>query len=157
MRFVRFSLDWASNGEYKFTEENPFKPIKSVDPAAVTSTISEHKIGTFYANDPVVIPEGVKAYAATKEPDMENGVIEMTEVEDIIPAHTGVVIRAAKGDYSFAQAKTNGSVVNGNIKAALSTPGINFNLIVAPVKKAPVDPAETTPSQFFNATCSISL
>ena len=29
MRFVRFSLDWASNGAYKFTDEAPFHPIKS--------------------------------------------------------------------------------------------------------------------------------
>ena len=37
MRFVRFSLDWASNGAYKFTEDNPFKPIKSTNPSAVES------------------------------------------------------------------------------------------------------------------------
>ena len=41
MRFVRFSLDWASNGEYKFTEEAPFKPIKSTNPTAVEE-ITEH-------------------------------------------------------------------------------------------------------------------
>ena len=35
MRFVRFSLDWASNGTYKFTEENPFKPIKSTTPTDI--------------------------------------------------------------------------------------------------------------------------
>ena len=35
MRFVRFSLDWASNGQYKFTEENPFKPIKSTNPTDI--------------------------------------------------------------------------------------------------------------------------
>ena len=35
MRFVRFSLDWASNGTYKFTEENPFKPIKSTKPTGI--------------------------------------------------------------------------------------------------------------------------
>ncbi len=29
MRFVRFSLDWASGGKYKFTEDAPFYPIKS--------------------------------------------------------------------------------------------------------------------------------
>lgn len=29
MRFVRFSLDWASNGKYKFTDDKPFYPIKS--------------------------------------------------------------------------------------------------------------------------------
>ena len=29
MRFVRFSLDWASGGKYKFTDDAPFYPIKS--------------------------------------------------------------------------------------------------------------------------------
>ena len=117
MRFVRFSLDWASNGQYKFTDANSFKPIASVDPATVTSTISEHQIGTFYANDPVIIPEGVKAYAAVEEPEMENGIgiLNMTEIEGIIPAHTGVVICAEEGEYTFNQASTNGTVVNGNM------------------------------------------
>lgn len=27
LRFVRFSLDWASDGKYRFTEEQPFRPI----------------------------------------------------------------------------------------------------------------------------------
>ncbi len=35
MRFVRFSLDWASNGKYKFTEAAPFYPIKSTNPTAI--------------------------------------------------------------------------------------------------------------------------
>ena len=35
MRFVRFSLDWASNGKYKFTEEVPFYPIKSTNPTGI--------------------------------------------------------------------------------------------------------------------------
>jgi lysophospholipase L1-like esterase len=37
MRFVRFSLDWASNGTYKFTEEAPFHPIASTVPTAIES------------------------------------------------------------------------------------------------------------------------
>ena len=124
MRFVRFSLDWASDGTYKFTNENSFKPIASVDPATVTSTISEHQIGTFYANDPVVIPEGVKAYVATEEPTMENGVgvLTMTEIEGIIPAHTGAVICAEEGEYTFNQASTNGTVVNGNMLVGYAGP-----------------------------------
>ena len=35
MRFVRFSLDWASNGQFKFTEESPFYPIKSTNLTAI--------------------------------------------------------------------------------------------------------------------------
>ena len=35
MRFVRFSLDWASNGQFKFTADSPFYPIKSTNPTAI--------------------------------------------------------------------------------------------------------------------------
>ncbi|MBE6295610.1 MAG: hypothetical protein E7086_03770 [Bacteroidales bacterium] len=35
MRFVRFSLDWASNGKYKFTEDAPFYPIKSTNGTSI--------------------------------------------------------------------------------------------------------------------------
>ena len=35
MRFVRFSLDWASNGAYKFTEDAPYYPIKSTAQTAI--------------------------------------------------------------------------------------------------------------------------
>ena len=35
MRFVRFSLDWASSGAYKFTEDSPFFPIKSTNETAI--------------------------------------------------------------------------------------------------------------------------
>ena len=40
MRFVRFSLDWASNGAYKFTEENPFKPIQLDPTVGISDVIS---------------------------------------------------------------------------------------------------------------------
>ena len=29
MRFVRFSLNWASDGKYSFTEETPFHPVSA--------------------------------------------------------------------------------------------------------------------------------
>ena len=35
MRFVRFSLDWASDGKYKFTDDAPFHPIKSTNQTAI--------------------------------------------------------------------------------------------------------------------------
>ena len=41
MRFVRFSLDWASNGKYKFTESAPFHPIKSTNPTAIEEVKTE--------------------------------------------------------------------------------------------------------------------
>ena len=130
MRFVRFSLDWASNGTYKFTEETPFKPIASTaaTKAKVESTISEHGIGTFYANAATTIPEGVKAYVATEEPVMEagEGSITMTKIEDgIIPAKTGVVICGEgnkKYDFFYTaedgEAETDGNLLRGYAGAA---------------------------------------
>ena len=119
MRFVRFSLDWASNGQYKFTEENPFKPIASTadEEARVESTISSQGIGTFYANAATTFPPSVTAYVATKEPDVENGIITMTQIKDgIIPAKTGVVIRGAEGTYGFAYTAEDGATpVAGNL------------------------------------------
>ena len=45
MRFVRFSLDWASNGTYKFTTDKPFYPIKSTKETAIEeiSSVDENK------------------------------------------------------------------------------------------------------------------
>ena len=49
MRFVRFSLDWASNGTYKFTAENPFYPIKSTNEAtAIKEIVSVDEDATIY-------------------------------------------------------------------------------------------------------------
>ena len=130
MRFVRFSLDWASNGAYKFTEETPFKPIASTaaTKAKVESTISAQGIGTFYANAATTIPEGVKAYVATEEPVMEagEGSITMTKIEDgIIPAKTGVVICGEgnkKYDFFYTaedgEAETDGNLLRGYAGAA---------------------------------------
>ena len=136
MRFVRFSLDWASNGAYKFTEENPYKPIVSTakDSAKVESTISAQGIGTFYANAATTIPEGVTAYVATEEPKMDGtdtegnavGTITMTQIEDgIIPAKTGVVICGEgnkKYDFFYTaedgEAETDGNMLRGYAGAA---------------------------------------
>lgn len=50
MRFVRFSLDWASGGKYKFTEENPFYPIKSTNTNGIEciTSPSENNSGIIY-------------------------------------------------------------------------------------------------------------
>lgn len=63
MRFVRFSLDWASSGKYKFTEDKPFRPIQSyvevITPATGVNTI----VLPFAAE----VPEGMTAYECSDE------------------------------------------------------------------------------------------
>ena len=48
MRFVRFSLDWASDGKFKFTEETPFYPIKSTNSTNIEEMVQEQKNNAIY-------------------------------------------------------------------------------------------------------------
>lgn len=83
----------------------------------VNSTIGEYGVGTFYASEAMQIPEGIKAYVATEEPVMENGagVITMTELEGIIPAHTGAVLRGDADTYNFIPSISYGTAVENNM------------------------------------------
>ena len=89
----------------------------------VKSTIGQYEIGTFYASEAVVIPEGVKAYVATEQPEMKGadaegnatGVITMTELKGIIPAKTGAVLRGAANTYEFIPSISYGTAVEGNM------------------------------------------
>ncbi|MBR4989119.1 MAG: exo-alpha-sialidase [Bacteroidaceae bacterium] len=69
MRFVRFSLDWASNGTYKFTEEAPFYPIKSTNPTA----IEEVKVEDGKANTEIYDLQGRRVTNPTKGLYIING------------------------------------------------------------------------------------
>ena len=103
MVYVPLSLEELTNGAYSLY--------------TVNSTIGEYKIGTFYATSAMQIPEGVKAYVATEEPVMENGagVITMTELEGIIPAHTGAVLRGDAATYKFIPSISYGAAVKDNM------------------------------------------
>ena len=61
--------------------------------------VSAAGYATLYAPVALTIPaEGVTVYTAT----VEDGYLDLTEVEGAIPANTGVIIEAAEGTYNFA-------------------------------------------------------
>ena len=104
----------SREAEYTFAVENRNMTLKAyfTPNTEITSDISAHKIGTFYANEAVNIPDGVTAYVATTTP--VDGVLTMTPLKDIIPAQTGVVICGAAGSYTFTKASEEGTAVEGN-------------------------------------------
>lgn len=63
MRCVRFSLDWASNGAYKFTPEKPFRPIQS----QVTLEVPENGWQTVVSPFACELPEGLDLYESWGE------------------------------------------------------------------------------------------
>jgi hypothetical protein len=96
-----------------FTAESSVPSTKFVE-----VEISEHKYATFYANEPMAVPENVTAYVANTAPKMNGnvGTIAMTAVEDdVVPAETGAVICGAKGKYIFTETSASGTPVTGNM------------------------------------------
>ena len=89
----------------------------TLDNTSITSYIGTYKMGTFYANDPMIIPSGVRAYVATTLPVMDDGkgTIAMTPVNGIIPANTGALLCAEEGEYVFTKAESEGTPVTGNM------------------------------------------
>lgn len=63
MRFVRFSLDWASGGKYKFTDDKPFHPIQTY----VEVTAPATGVSTIVLPFAAEVPEGMTAYECTDE------------------------------------------------------------------------------------------
>ena len=100
--------------------------LEAVDmrPSTIVSTIGEYEVGTFFANEAVIIPEGVTAFVATSEPVMDEtdaqgnaiGTITMNAINNgIIPAQTGVLICGEPADYEFVTSTEPGTAVEGNL------------------------------------------
>ena len=45
----------------------------------------------------------------------------MTQVTDVLPAYTGVIVRAAKGDYTFTEIKGAYAAIEGNLLVGITT------------------------------------
>ena len=102
----------------------------------VNSSIGQYEIGTFYASEAMQIPEGVKAYVAEETPVMDGedtegnavGTITMRELENLIPAKTGVVILGEANNYKFMPSISYGAEVTGNMLKGWEGNNVNSNL-----------------------------
>lgn len=93
---------------------------ETADVAPIAVEVGAYEIATFCAEHATTIPSGVKAYVAYERPEIpgdENsmGVLVMEEVTDVIPANTGVVLRAEKGTYNFEYTTSAAEEVEGNL------------------------------------------
>lgn len=77
-----------------------------------TLTVGEAGYATLYLAAAVQIPEGVSAYIVT---GTSNGYAMMTEVTGIIPANTGLILKAESGEYEFAFYDKGTADVTGNL------------------------------------------
>ncbi len=106
MRFVRFSLDWASGGKYGFTEDSPYHPVKT----QVEYEVPDYGWNTIILPFDATLPQELTAYECldstlvyTDESGEQRTAILLRQVEgDAIAANTCYVIAGAEGEYTFA-------------------------------------------------------
>lgn len=74
--------------------------------------ISTAGYATLYLDYATEIPEGVEVYTA-KEVD---GIwLKMAQVEEVLPAHTAVIVKALAGTYTFVQTATDAPAITDNL------------------------------------------
>ena len=85
-------------------------------PSGLVATLKVGEVGyaTLYLGAATQIPEGVNAYIVT---GTSNGYAQMEEVTGIIPANTGLILKAEQGEYEFAFYDFGTADVTGNLLA----------------------------------------
>ena len=91
--------------------------------ASFKANISSAGYATFYAPREVAIPENVNAYYIAA---VSSESATLTQIENVIPANTAVILEGAEGEYTFSVSETDAAAVNGNL---LKGTAINTNII----------------------------
>ena len=91
---------------------------------AYTVNISNAGFATFFAHAEVTIPENVNAYYITTE-GIGAEDVTLTQIENVIPANTAVILEGTEGEYTFNVSETGATAVNGNL---LKGTAVNANI-----------------------------
>ncbi|MBR3615053.1 MAG: chitobiase/beta-hexosaminidase C-terminal domain-containing protein [Bacteroidaceae bacterium] len=113
--FLRFRYYNESYGEpvqlYKFVPEAELPMYHEV-------SVSAAGYATLYAGVSVAVPANVEAYTVTA---VNDGWVTLTQVTGVLPAETGVILKAAEGAYKFwiltdvATADVEGNLLKGSV------------------------------------------
>ena len=105
---------WTIHYVYEVTEVTSFK-----------ANITAAGFATFFAPTEVAIPENVNAYYIAAD-GINGESVTLTQIENVIPANTAVILEGAEGEYSFNVSETGAAAVSGNL---LKGTIINTNIV----------------------------
>lgn len=90
---------------------------------AATVSVSEAGYATYATKYNVEVPEGNDVEVMTVTVNKDNSTISLNKVEagTVIPANTGILVKAAKGDYNFAVTSKEGTPLENNNLVAATT------------------------------------
>lgn len=92
----------------------------SVYTPLVTVSVSDAGYATYATKYNVKVPENNDVKVMTVKVNADNSTITLHEVaaNTVIPAYTGILVKAAKGDYNFVVTSDEGTTLDNDLKAA---------------------------------------
>ena len=105
-----------SGAKYKYATTNGWNEFKNIVELPFTKTfdlkVSAAGYSTLYLDFDALIPEGVEVYTAST---VDGNRLMMEQVTGVLPANTGVIVRAEQGTYTFEQSFENAEEIENNL------------------------------------------
>lgn len=155
-----------SYSQYGFVKE------LSVYIPLVTVSVSEAGYATYATTNNIVVPENNDVKVMTVKVNEDKATITLNEVaaKTVIPANTGILVKAAPGDYNFVVTSDKGETLENNslvaAKEAVTSNGATFFALTKmdtkvgfavvkegvkiPAGKAYLEVTAATPAKFFS-------
>ena len=162
---------YTTTGGTNQSADLDFIYIQRTGDATETVSVSEAGFATYGTTNNVVVPEDENVKVMTVKVNDDNSTITLNDVaaNTVIPANTGILVKAAKGDYNFVVTSDKGeTLANNDLKAAkeaVTSDGATFfaltkmdtkvgfalvaNEVVIPAGKAYLMVENGTPAKFF--------
>ena len=115
---VRAMISKGENGAYdkNIVEGGCFDILLQVAEPVVdefyTLAVGETEWATLFLDFNAAIPTNVEAYTVT---EVNDGYVTLTQVTGVLPAKTGIIVKAAEGNYTFSYAAEATANVEGNL------------------------------------------
>ena len=107
------NVPYGAQTAYAYTEGwEDFENIVEMDPPSFDLTVSSAGYATLYLDYTAQIPEGVSVYTAN---EVEGNLLKMELVEGLLPANTGVVVKAPAGTYTFTYSDAYAPEISDNL------------------------------------------
>ena len=106
-------VPYGAQAAYSYTEGwDEFTNIVEMEAPSYDLTVSSAGYATLYLDYTAQIPEGVSVYTAK---EVDGDLLKMELVEGVLPANTGVVVKASAGTYTFTYSDTYAPEISDNL------------------------------------------
>lgn len=112
----RFYKDGGQQPIYLYKKTSGTAVYSLAPKSSYDATITSAGFATLYLDFAAAIPTGVTAYTAVAAEDA----VTLTEIEDVIPAETAVVLEGAAGTYTFEEATTTAAAPANDLVGTLT-------------------------------------